>query len=80
MDSNTTPTVASTEKDMDSSNNQAPIIAIWVTMTVLASVTVGMRFYTRRLILRILGPEDWLILISMVCPRLCVFPPDSSHR
>jgi hypothetical protein len=35
-------------------------------MTVLATITVCMRFYTRRLILSILGPEDWLILISMV--------------
>jgi hypothetical protein len=45
---------------------QVPLITIWVVMTVLAAVTVGMRFYTRRLILHILGPEDWLILVSMV--------------
>ncbi len=48
-------------------NNQAPIIAAWVIMTVLAGVTVAMRFYTRRLILHILGPDDWMILVSMVC-------------
>lgn len=35
----------------------------------MAALTVGLRFYTRRLILRILGIEDWLILAAMVrCP------------
>lgn len=52
---------------MDTSNQQTAIITVWVVMTVLAAITVGMRFYTRRLILHILGPEDWLILIAMVC-------------
>lgn len=51
---------------MDTPTQQTAIITAWVVMTVLAAVTVGMRFYTRRLILHILGPEDWLIFISMV--------------
>lgn len=63
MDPNTAPAGAS---PMDTSNQQTAIITAWVVMTVLAAVTVSMRFYTRRLILHILGPEDWLILISMV--------------
>ncbi len=57
-------TTAAEASPMD--NNQAPIIAAWVIMTVLAGVTVAMRFYTRRLILHILGPDDWMILVSMV--------------
>ena len=52
---------------MDTSNLKTSIIAAWVVMTVLAFVTVCMRFYTRRLILHIIGVEDWLILIAMVC-------------
>ena len=66
MDFNTTTTEGTPR---DTSNNQVPIITAWVIMTVLAGVTVAMRFYTRRLILHILGPEDWLILFSMVCSR-----------
>ena len=52
---------------MDTSDLKTSIIAAWVVMTVLAFVTVCMRFYTRRLILHIIGVEDWLILIAMVC-------------
>ncbi|KAK3896661.1 hypothetical protein C8A05DRAFT_20412 [Staphylotrichum tortipilum] len=51
---------------LDTSTQQSPIIALWVIMTTLAAVTVCMRFYTRRLILHILGPEDWLIAVAMV--------------
>lgn len=54
---------------MPTSNLQTSIIAAWVVMTVLAATTVCMRFYTRRLILHILGVEDWLILASMVRSR-----------
>ena len=55
---------------LPTSNLQTPIIAAWVVMTGLAAITVGMRFYTRRLILHIIGVEDWLILASMVRSRL----------
>ena len=51
---------------MDSSTQESPIIAIWVVMTMLAAITAGLRFYTRQSILRILGMEDWLILVAMV--------------
>ncbi len=50
----------------DISNQQAPVITTWIIMTALAAVAVSMRFYTRRLILHILGPEDWLILAAVV--------------
>jgi len=52
---------------MATSNRPTGIIIAWVVMTALAGVTVALRFYTRRFILRILGPEDWLILVSLVC-------------
>lgn len=71
MDSNAISTAA---VGMDTSNLQTPIITVWVIMTVLATFTVGLRFYTRRLILCILGPEDWLILVSMVCSQPSTFP------
>ncbi len=50
----------------DISNQQASVITTWIIMTALAAVAVSMRFYTRRLILHILGPEDWLILAALV--------------
>ncbi len=50
----------------DISNQQASVITTWIIMTALAAVAVSMRFYTRRLILHILGLEDWLILAAVV--------------
>ncbi len=67
MDSSTSnAAVADPGAMLDTSSQEAPIITLWVIMTTLAAVTVCMRFYTRRLILRILGPEDWLIVAAMV--------------
>lgn len=66
MESNGTAASAAVK---DTSTRQAPIVAVWVVTTVLAGSAVGMRFYTRRVILHVLGAEDWLILISMVRSR-----------
>ena len=54
---------------LDTSTKQTGIITAWVVMTVFAAITVGLRFYTRRLIIHVLGIEDWLILAAMVCCR-----------
>ncbi len=69
MDPHNIPGGAGAAPPMDTSNLQTPIITAWVVMTALATVTVCMRFYTRRMILHILGVEDWLILVAMVCSR-----------
>jgi len=50
----------------DSSTLETPIIAAWSIMMFFAAITVGLRFYTRHLIIRVLGVEDWLILAAMV--------------
>ncbi len=71
MDPNNAPG-AGAAPPMDTSNLQVPIITVWVVMTSLATITVCMRFYTRRMILHILGVEDWLILVAMVCTRLAL--------
>ncbi|KAK0620602.1 hypothetical protein B0T14DRAFT_430419 [Immersiella caudata] len=52
---------------LDTSTQQTGIIVSWAVMTVFATIAVGLRFYTRRFILRVLGVEDWLILAAMVC-------------
>ena len=62
---------------MDTSTQQILVITAWVVMTVLAAFTVRLRFYTRCIILRILGPEDWLILVAMVCNRLGSTAPEA---
>ncbi|KAK5652229.1 hypothetical protein OQA88_10726 [Cercophora sp. LCS_1] len=51
---------------MDTSTQVAQIIVVWTIMTLVAGVTVGLRFYTRRYILTVLGTEDWLILVAMI--------------
>lgn len=67
MDSHNTSSAAAVP--MGTSNLQTPIITVWVVMTVLAAVTVCLRFYTRHSVLHFLGVDDWLILIAMVCSR-----------
>ena len=45
---------------------QTSIIVCAVVTWVIAAVFVGMRFYTRRCLIRVLGAEDWVILASLV--------------
>jgi hypothetical protein len=35
--------------------------------TSLATILVGLRFYTRAFIIRGLGSDDWLMLFALVC-------------
>ena len=51
---------------------QAPITAAWVVMTTMAVFTVCLRFYTRCVIRRVLGPDDWLILVAVVRPLFVI--------
>lgn len=52
--------------------SQASIIATSVSFLVLAALTVVLRLYTRVVLLRNLGPEDWVIALSLVraTPRI----------
>jgi hypothetical protein len=46
---------------------QADIIACCVISTVIGTIFVALRFYTRRILLNVLGWEDWFILLAQVC-------------
>ncbi|KAK4443639.1 hypothetical protein QBC34DRAFT_498874 [Podospora aff. communis PSN243] len=50
----------------DTSTKGTNIIVAWSVMMTFAALTVGLRFYTRRWIIRVLGLEDWLILAAMI--------------
>jgi hypothetical protein len=53
------------------SDNQAPnIYACAITTVVIAGIAVAARFYARARILRVVGIEDWCILIALVGPGL----------
>ncbi|KAK0642033.1 hypothetical protein B0T16DRAFT_335240 [Cercophora newfieldiana] len=52
--------------DLDTSTLSTNVIVAWSIMMSFAAVTVGLRFYTRRLIIHVLGIEDWLILAAMI--------------
>ncbi|EMD65286.1 hypothetical protein COCSADRAFT_198272 [Bipolaris sorokiniana ND90Pr] len=52
-------------QDAVSKETRAPItLAIVAVFTVLSSVCVALRFYTRRVILRFVGPDDYMILVA----------------
>lgn len=48
-------------------NIQPNIIACAVVTWVIAAVFVALRFYTRGLIIRVLGWTDWCIFLALVC-------------
>jgi len=45
---------------------QVDIIVCAVLTAVIGAVFVGLRFYARRIVVNVLGWEDWLILTSLV--------------
>jgi hypothetical protein len=45
---------------------QADVIACCVICCVIGTVFVALRFYTRRVLLNVLGWEDWFILLAHV--------------
>ena len=46
---------------------QGQVIAASVVMLVLSTAAVVLRFYTRRVVLGILGADDYAILAALVC-------------
>jgi hypothetical protein len=49
-------------------SKQPAIIAISVTLPALSALAVALRLYTRLFILKLTGPDDWLIVIALVRP------------
>lgn len=58
----TIPTVLPNPND-----NHGPAVVVFPTLTaVVATILVALRFYTRWRILRLLGWEDWLLLVALL--------------
>jgi len=52
---------------LDGDGGRSGTVVAWaVVMTVLAAVSVGLRFYVRGKMLRAIGREDWCILLALV--------------
>jgi hypothetical protein len=49
-------------------SKQPATIAISVALPVLSALAVSLRLYTRLFILKLTGPDDWLILVALVWP------------
>ncbi len=59
-------------------NLKPNIIAASVTTWVLAAVSVGLRLYTRSRIIKVIGPSDWVLVVSLVSLPLVSCSYDSS--
>ncbi|KAK8118066.1 uncharacterized protein PG998_006347 [Apiospora kogelbergensis] len=56
---------AATSQDLHSPETKVPtVIGVSVFMMVLATTTMASRLYTRIRILRVTGPDDWLVLVG----------------
>ena len=52
---------------MASTEDRAPLIlAVLITGTAIATIIVALRFWVRGYILRKVGPDDWVVLASLV--------------
>ncbi len=49
-------------------SKQPASIAISVTLPALSALAVSLRLYTRLFILKLTGPDDWLIVVAWVRP------------
>jgi hypothetical protein len=60
-----------TQPDLDPvmmrESRQAGVYAVAVIFWVLAAFFVALRSYTRAHMLRIFGPEDWCLIVALVC-------------
>jgi hypothetical protein len=52
---------------MDSDSNATRIISICVSTATVATLFLCMRFYTRLILIKYVGWEDWVMLIAGVC-------------
>lgn len=50
----------------DSDSRLADVVASAAAFWLLAALLVALRFYVRTSIVRVLGPEDWTILLGLV--------------
>lgn len=56
---------AATSQDLHSPETKVPtVIGVSVFMMILATTTMASRLYTRIRILRVTGPDDWLVLVG----------------
>lgn len=60
------PTAAPNDGNADASYAVQIYVCAVLTWAITAAF-VAARFYTRGRLLRVLGPEDWVILLSLVC-------------
>jgi hypothetical protein len=70
-DSKLLPITIPIDHSQDNVSYQANVVACAVLTWVGAAVFVGARFYTRRVLLHVLGWEDWAILLSLVFAAIC---------
>jgi hypothetical protein len=57
----------STSNGSHEPSRQHSVVAASVVMLCLSTITVSLRFYTRKVLLAILGVDDCLILAALVC-------------
>lgn len=54
---------------MAAENRGPELAAVVIALLVLAITTVGLRCYVRRVLLKVFFAEDWLAVVTLVCPN-----------
>jgi hypothetical protein len=55
--------------ELDHESNYKQIMAVSISLTAIMTVIVSLRAYVRAVMLKTLGPDDWVIFITAVsCP------------
>lgn len=71
MDSTSTPV----DPGLEAQNIAWLALLIVILVLSLATITVGLRFYTRIVLLKQLGLDDYFVLLTLVCHRRRFQPP-----
>ncbi|RFU27368.1 hypothetical protein B7463_g8972, partial [Scytalidium lignicola] len=53
--------------ELDAKSQYVKIMAVSIVLTVIMSIIVALRFYVRGIMLRAIGPDDWVILFGAAC-------------
>jgi hypothetical protein len=58
------------EAELEKQTQAPTLVAIALGFISATTVVIVLRMYTRLFMLRMAGPDDWSVLVAMVCPCL----------
>lgn len=68
------------DRDLESETQAPTLVGIALGFIIATTVVLALRMYTRLFMLRMAGPDDWSILVAMVCSQSSAPMPLKAHN